>query len=67
MIFLSPCFLKAQLDTVLMQPIEIMGFDLVPYSTGDVVRVIHTEDHIKTLDASLFSQVGIYMKNYGHQ
>ena len=67
MIFLYAFFLKAQSDTVLMQPIEIMGFGLVPYATGDVVRVIHTEDHIKTLDASLFSQAGIYMKNYGHQ
>ena len=67
MTFLCPFFLKAQSDTVLMRPIEIMGFGLVPYATGDVVRVIHTVDPLKTLDAALFSQAGIYMKNYGHQ
>ncbi len=67
MVFLCPFFLRAQSDTVLMRPIEIMGFGMVPYATGDVVREIHTLDHIKTLDASLFSQAGIYMKNYGHQ
>ena len=66
-IFLSPFILKAQLDTVLMRPIEIMGFGLQSYATGDVLRVIHTENRMMTLDASLFSQAGIYMKNYGHQ
>ena len=67
MILLSAFFLKAQSDTALMRPIKIMGFGLVPYATGDVVRVIYTDDHMKTLDASLFSQAGIYFKNYGHQ
>ena len=66
-VFLCPFFLRAQSDTVLMRPIEIMGFGMGPYATGDVVREIHTLDHIKTLDASLFNQAGIYMKNYGHQ
>ena len=64
---LWPFFLKAQSDTVLMRPIEIMGSGLVPYATGEVVRVIHTVDPLKTLDAALFSQAGVYMKNYGHQ
>ena len=66
-IFLSAFFLKAQSDTALMRPIKIMGFSLVPYATGDLVRVIYTKDRMKTLDASLFSQAGIYFKNYGHQ
>ena len=67
MIFLYAFFLKAQSDTALMRPIKIMGFGIVPYATGDVVRVIYREDHMKTLDASLFSQAGIHFKNYGHK
>lgn len=64
---MSAFFLKAQSDTALLRPIKITGFSLVPYATGDLVRGIYTEEHMKTLDASLLSQAGIYFKNYGHQ